>query len=69
MLITLGTQNALALIAKLLIKPGDVVGIEDPGYPDARNLFALETDNVKLLNVDADGLWSTITSMGATTST
>ncbi len=55
-LITLGTQNALALIAKLLIKPGSVVGIEDPGYPDARNLFALETEHIKLLRVDADGL-------------
>ncbi|MEE8078118.1 MAG: PLP-dependent aminotransferase family protein [Pseudomonadales bacterium] len=55
-LITLGAQNALALIAKLLIKPTNVVGIENPGYPDARNLFELESDIIKLLDVDADGL-------------
>ena len=55
-LISLGTQNALAMIAKLLIKPDNIVGMENPGYPDARNLFALETNNIKLLDVDSEGL-------------
>ena len=55
-LVTLGAQNALALVAKLLIKPENIVGIENPGYPDARNLFELETDNIRLLEVDDDGL-------------
>ncbi len=55
-LVTLGAQNALALIAKLLIKQDNIVGMENPGYPDARNLFELETDNIRLLDVDAEGL-------------
>lgn len=55
-LITLGAQNALALVARLLIRDTDTIGIENPGYPDARNLFALETSNIELLDVDEHGL-------------
>ncbi len=55
-LITLGAQNALALLAKLLIHRNDTVGFEDPGYPDARNLFELESNRLKLLSVDGEGL-------------
>lgn len=55
-LITLGAQNALALLARLLINTTDVVGFENPGYPDARNLFELESDHLKLLDVDEAGL-------------
>ena len=38
-LITLGAQMALYLIAEILITPGTHVAIEDPGYMDARNSF------------------------------
>jgi GntR family transcriptional regulator/MocR family aminotransferase len=55
-LVTLGTQNALALTARLLIARSDTVGIEDPGYPDARNMFQLESDQVVPLPIDQDGL-------------
>jgi GntR family transcriptional regulator/MocR family aminotransferase len=55
-LITLGAQNALALLARLLIRSSDAVGFENPGYPDARNLFELESENVKLLALDDNGL-------------
>lgn len=55
-LITLGAQNALALITNLLVKQSDTVGLENPGYPDARNLFSLETDNIAHLDVDGSGL-------------
>jgi GntR family transcriptional regulator/MocR family aminotransferase len=55
-LITLGTQNALALVARLLIRRTDLVGIENPGYPDARNMFQLESNHVVPLPVDEDGL-------------
>jgi len=55
-LITLGTQNALALVARLLIRHTDLVGIENPGYPDARNMFQLESNHVVPLPVDRDGL-------------
>ena len=55
-LITLGTQNALALTARLLLDPQSTVAIENPGYPDVRNLFQIQTPNVKLCDVDDCGL-------------
>lgn len=55
-LVTLGAQNALYLLAELLIDRGCVVGMEDPGYPDARNIFSLHTDRLKPLPVDEHGL-------------
>lgn len=38
-LMTVGSQNALYMLADLLINPQAVVGVEDPGYPDARNIL------------------------------
>jgi GntR family transcriptional regulator/MocR family aminotransferase len=38
-LVTLGSQQGLHLIAKTLVTPGTVVGVEEPGYPDARHIF------------------------------
>lgn len=55
-LITVGAQQALFLIASLLVGPGTTVGVEDPGYADARNIFAIHTPRVRPLPVDAAGL-------------
>ena len=55
-LVTLGTQQALYMLGRLLISPGMCIGLEDPGYPDARNIFSLITDNVCGLPVDENGL-------------
>lgn len=55
-LVTLGAQNALYLLAELLVGPESTVGIEDPGYPDARNIFALNTRRLRPLAVDEHGL-------------
>ncbi|KIZ41929.1 aspartate aminotransferase [Rhodopseudomonas palustris] len=55
-MITMGAQHALYLIASLFIKPQTRVGIEEPGYPDARNIFRMLTPNVVPLRSDADGL-------------
>ena len=55
-LITMGAQNALYLLARLLVNTSDVVGFEDPGYPDARNIFELRHCDVRPLPVDQDGL-------------
>lgn len=55
-MITLGAQQALYLLADLLFHRNSVVGIEDPGYPDMRNIAALRCDHVPLLPVDAEGL-------------
>lgn len=55
-LITLGAQNALYLLASLLVKPNTAVGVEDPGYPDIRNIFNLMTNDVRPLTIDFEGL-------------
>lgn len=55
-LITLGAQNALYLFASLLIGERTAVAIEDPGYPDVRNIFGLKTSQVVPIPVDHQGL-------------
>lgn len=55
-LITMGAQNALYLLASLLIRPGGVVAVEDPGYPDMRNILELAGATIKATPVDEDGL-------------
>jgi len=55
-LVTLGTQQALYLLAELLVDRDSVVGLEDPGYVDARNIFALRTPRLRALPVDGEGV-------------
>ena len=55
-LITLGAQNALYILASLLMSAETTVAMEEPGYPDARNIIALKTGQMKLLPVDDRGL-------------
>ncbi|MBT6094830.1 MAG: PLP-dependent aminotransferase family protein [Rhodospirillaceae bacterium] len=55
-LITLGAQNALYLLASLLISPETTVAMEEPGYADARNIFSLKTRRISLIPVDERGL-------------
>ena len=45
-LVTGGAQMACYLLAQVLIDRDTVVGMEDPGYPDARNNFALRSEHV-----------------------
>jgi len=40
-LITSGAQNALFIVGQLLLDKQSTFGIEDPCYPDARNIFSL----------------------------
>jgi GntR family transcriptional regulator/MocR family aminotransferase len=54
--VTNGTQQALDLIARVLLEPGDIVAVEDPGYPSARDLFASHCVRVVPVPVDEDGL-------------
>jgi len=55
-LVTVGAQHALYLLANLLMAAGTTVGFENPGYVDARNIFSLGTDRVRPLAVDDRGL-------------
>jgi GntR family transcriptional regulator / MocR family aminotransferase len=54
--ITNGTQQAVDLVARALLAPGDVVAVEDPGYSPARLLFASLGLHVAGVRVDAEGL-------------
>ena len=38
-LITAGAQQAIDLIARLMLQPGDMVAVEDPGYPPVASLL------------------------------
>ncbi len=55
-LVTMGAQNAIYILAKLLMDKQTRVGIENPGYVDARNIFAIKTDRLQALEVDQNGL-------------
>ena len=55
-LVTLGTQHGLHLVAEALLGSGATVGVEDPGYPDARNIFVKQGASLVPLPVDAHGL-------------
>jgi GntR family transcriptional regulator/MocR family aminotransferase len=55
-LVTHGTQQALDLVARVLVAPGDVVAVEDPGYPHARDVFASYGARVVPVPVDREGL-------------
>ena len=55
-LVTLGAQHALYMISSLLAKPHTKVVVEEPGFPDARNIFSLHTSNIHLQEVDAQGI-------------
>ncbi|MDE2120581.1 MAG: PLP-dependent aminotransferase family protein [Betaproteobacteria bacterium] len=54
--VTVGAQHALYLVADLLVGPQTTVALEDPGYPDARNIFAARTSRLRPIAVDGDGL-------------
>ncbi|WP_289241433.1 PLP-dependent aminotransferase family protein [Delftia sp.] len=56
LIITVGAQHALYMVADLLMREGTAVGIEEPGYPDARNIFSSRTSQVIPLPVDGQGL-------------
>jgi GntR family transcriptional regulator / MocR family aminotransferase len=55
-LVTTGAQQATFMLAALLVGANTHVGIENPGYPDARNNFLLRTRHVHALRVDEQGL-------------
>lgn len=44
------------MIASLLTKQGTVVAMENPGYPDVRNIFSSKTDNVIPISIDQNGI-------------
>lgn len=55
-LITNGAQQALDIIGRVLVEPGDIVAVEEPGYPPARRLFQSQGATVVGVPVDGEGL-------------
>lgn len=56
LIVTVGAQHALYMVADLLMRNRTRVGIEDPCYPDARNIFVNRTAQIVALPVDDHGL-------------
>lgn len=55
-IVTLGTQNSLFMIASILCDESTRVGIENPGFRDAYNIFKSHGANIGLHEVDGNGL-------------
>lgn len=56
LLITHGAQQAFDLIARVLVAPGDVVAIEEPGYQAVRMLLTSHGAEIRGVPVDDEGL-------------
>jgi GntR family transcriptional regulator/MocR family aminotransferase len=55
-LVVSGSQQALALCARVLLEPGDPVWVEEPGYSGACNAFLLVGARLVPVPVDDEGL-------------
>ena len=55
-IVTVGAQHAIYLIANLLLDKDKTIGMENPGYADARNTFLTRTDKIQLIDIDSKGL-------------
>lgn len=56
LVVTAGSQQGLDLAARALLKPGDVVAVEDPGYPRAWATLRAAGAVLEPLPVDGEGL-------------
>ena len=55
-LVTVGAQHALYLLSCLLLDKNSIMGLENPGYADIRNITSLSGASLKALAVDRQGL-------------
>lgn len=55
-IVTQGAQQAIDLIARVMLKPGDIVAMEDPGYPPARACFTALGATIVSVPIDESGL-------------
>ncbi|WHR49976.1 PLP-dependent aminotransferase family protein [Vibrio furnissii] len=54
--ITLGSQNSLYYLSKLLVSKQSTVAMENPGYPEAHHQFQARRAHVLPIEVDSHGL-------------
>ncbi|MGH2604529.1 MAG: PLP-dependent aminotransferase family protein, partial [Dehalococcoidia bacterium] len=55
-LLVAGSQLALQICALALVNPGDAVGVEEPGYPGARDALRVSGGRLTPIAVDAEGI-------------
>lgn len=55
-LVTVGSQQSLFMLVQLLLDKQSVLGLEDPGYVDVRNIASLHECQLKPLSIDGQGL-------------
>jgi GntR family transcriptional regulator/MocR family aminotransferase len=55
-LVTQGVSSGFTLLADALLAPGDAAGVEEPGYPTAREVLARAGARVVPCRVDAHGV-------------
>jgi GntR family transcriptional regulator / MocR family aminotransferase len=51
-----GSQQALDLIARVLLQPGDTVAVEDPSYQGTTEVLRAAATRLRTVSVDAQGL-------------
>ncbi|WP_020657806.1 PLP-dependent aminotransferase family protein [Amycolatopsis benzoatilytica] len=56
LVISSGAQQTIDLIARVLLRPGDLAAVEDPGYPPPRLLLGTLGVRVAPVPVDDDGI-------------
>jgi GntR family transcriptional regulator/MocR family aminotransferase len=54
--VTSGAQQAIDLIARVVLEPGALIAVEEPGYPPVRHLLASHGARVAAVPVDEQGL-------------
>jgi GntR family transcriptional regulator/MocR family aminotransferase len=55
-LLTVGAQNALWMVAQLLLGKGKTAAFENPGYPGLRGILRQSDCDLSVIDVDRDGL-------------
>lgn len=55
-IVTAGAQQAIDLVVRLFVRPGDVVLVESPTYPAALEALELRGASIRGIPLDADGL-------------
>ena len=55
-IVVTGAQHGLELVCRLLLDPGDVAWMEEPGYPGARGALVAAGARIRPIPVDAQGL-------------
>ncbi|MEH6630901.1 MAG: PLP-dependent aminotransferase family protein [Halopseudomonas aestusnigri] len=55
-MVTAGAQNGLFMLTRILLDRSTLAGIENPGYPDLRNMIELTGSRTRFFKIDEQGL-------------